>query len=361
MRPVDTRDLGGGQLREPSWAEQLHGLYLDSPAMRRQRRQRQFRRRRVGAVLILATVVAGGVYLVEGVTSSSRPTASTPGKASNQSAGTHRPVVPTSVAPPALNEPGGGRTLFPNRRIVAFYGAAGIPRLGILGSQKPEQLWPQLAAQAAPYDQPATPVLPAYELIAFVTNAAPGSDHSDASRISDDTIEAYLSTVRAHHGLLILDIQPGRGDFLADVQSLARWLAEPDVGLALDPEWKLDANQLPSKQIGHTTAAAVNAVSTWLAQLVASKNLPQKLLLIHQFTDDMVTDKASVQAFPGLAMVFNMDGFGAQEVKAVRYQALAADNRFSLGFKVFYKQDKNPYSPGDLLALTPAPSVVEYQ
>ncbi len=357
MRPVDTRDLGRGQLREPTWAEQLHGLYLDTPAMRRQRRQRQFRRRRAGAVLILASVVAGGVYLVEGITSPSRPASVSRNTAKQRSAS----AAPTTALPAALSEPGGGRTLLPNRRIVAFYGAAGIPRLGILGTHGPEQLWPQLATQAAAYDQPAAPVLPAYELIAFVTNAAPGSDHTYASRVSDDTIETYLGTVRAHHGLLILDIQPGRGDFLADAQTLARWLAEPDVGLALDPEWKLDATQLPSKQIGHTTAEAVNAVSSWLAQLVASKNLPQKLLLIHQFTDDMVTDKASVQAAAGLAMVFNMDGFGGPEVKAVRYQALASDPRFALGFKVFYKQDKNPYSPADLLALTPAPNVIEYQ
>ncbi len=231
----------------------------------------------------------------------------------------------------------------------------------MLGNAPPEQLWPQLAAQAAPYDQPVTPVLPAYELIAFATQAAAGPDHSYASRVNDDIIGTYLQTVRAHHGLLILDIQPGRTDFLADAQSLSYWLGQPDVGLALDPEWKLDEGQLPSKQIGHTTAEAVNAVSAWLAQLVAAQNLPQKLLLIHQFTPNMVADKASVQPAPGLAIVFNMDGFGAQAAKQSRYQALATDPRFALGFKVFYHQDKDPYTPADLLALTPPPYVIEYQ
>ena len=262
---------------------------------------------------------------------------------------------------PAQLEPGGGRALFPNRRIVAFYGAAGIPRLGVLGTAPPEKLWPQLATQAAHYDQPGTPALPAYELVAFITQAAPGPDRTYASRITDETMDVYLDTVRAHHGLLILDIQPGRTDFLEDVKSLAHWLAEPDVGLALDPEWKLAANELPSKQIGHTTAAVVNSVSAWLSQLVAAQNLPEKLLLIHQFTPDMVSDKPSVQAAPGVALVFNMDGFGAQPAKLSRYQALAADNRFALGFKVFYHQDKDPFTAADLLSLTPAPNVIEYE
>lgn len=245
-------------------------------------------------------------------------------------------ALPASTTlPPPASEPGGGRVLLPGHRIVAYYGAAGVASLGVLGEADPEQLWPRLVAQANPYIQPGTPVLAAYELIAFRTQAAPGPAHNYTERVSDKTIERYLTVVRAHRGLLILDIQPGRSDFIDDAQSLSGWLAQPDVGLALDPEWKLDANQFPSRQIGHITASALNTVSAWLSQLVGSHNLPQKLLLIHQFTPTMVTDKPSVQQPPGLALVFNMDGFGGQAAKLSKYEFLAADSRFALGFKIF--------------------------
>jgi hypothetical protein len=346
---------GGGPGDEPSWARQLHTLYFDSDAHRRRRR------RQCAAGLIVATALAAGaVFAVveRGRSSSARSV--------RASGADRRPPGPTSVVtrgvvrPPSY-EPGGGRTLLPNNRVVAFYGAAGNPRLGVLGEAPPEQLWPRLDAQAAAYRQSGTPVVPAYELITYTTQAAPGPANTYSAEITDATIERYLEVVRAHHGLLILDIQPGRAEFLADAQTLEHWLAEPDVALALDPEWKLDAGQLPSKQIGHTTAAAVNAVSAWLSQLVATENLPQKLLLIHQFTPDMVRDKPSVQSPPGVAVVFNMDGYGGQAVKLSKYQLLAEDTRFPLGFKVFYHQDVSPFGPSDLLGFTPTPSVIEYQ
>ena len=45
-----------------------------------------------------------------------------------------------------------------------------------------------------------------------------------------------------------------------------------------------------------------------------SGKLPQKLFLIHQFTDDMVDD-TQLQERRGLAMVLNADGFGTRELK----------------------------------------------
>ena len=46
----------------------------------------------------------------------------------------------------------------------------------------------------------------------------------------------YLQVVHAHGAMLILDIQPGLGDLLADAKALEPWLVHADVGLALDPE-----------------------------------------------------------------------------------------------------------------------------
>jgi len=270
-------------------------------------------------------------------------------------------VTTTTTAPAPMTEPGGGRTLLPTDRIVAYYGVAGVPALGVLGEAPPGALWPRLAAQAARYEQFGRPVVPAYELIAFVAQASPGADGSFTARIPDATISSYLDVVHAHHGLLILDIQPGRSSFLDDAQTLAPWLARPDVALGLDPEWELQPGQVPLHQIGQTSAGEINQVSAWLQDLVRAQHLPQKLLLVHQFTVDMVRDKVAVRLQPDLATVFNMDGFGGRAAKMSEYQALAADTRFGLGFKVFFGRDVGPFSPGELLALTPPLSVVEYE
>jgi hypothetical protein len=103
-------------------------------------------------------------------------------------------------------------------------------------------------------------------------------------------------------------------------------------------------------------------VSAWLAGLVARNRLPQKLLLIHQFTDDMVDD-TQLQERPELAMVLNADGFGTQELKRVKYRAFTSSPRpfFGKGFKLFYREDTDLMRPREVLRLRPPPDVVVYE
>ena len=59
------------------------------------------------------------------------------------------------------------------------------------------------------------------------------------------------------------------------------------MGLALDPEWNVPAGVQPGSVIGSTDAATVNQVADYLPRLVrARKDLPQKVLIVHQFTED---------------------------------------------------------------------------
>ena len=347
------------------------------PAGSHQRRptHRQAVRRRIVAGVVALAVLAGvGVGVTTAVTalgptsrqadphhSDRRPPPSTapsqPGAGPTTSV---RPPPPRRL--PALSdEPGGGQRLFPARRIVAFYGAPGGDSLGVLGGASPAATWPALAAQAAPYAQPGVPVLPAYELITYVAQAAPGPAGTYTAMLPPAKIDQYLAVIRAHRGMLILDIQPGRGSLLADTETLAPYLDHPDVGLALDPEWEVTAPQLPGHVIGHTTAAQINAVGRWLDHFTAAHRLPQKLLLIHQFTPQMIVDKPAVHARYHLATVFNMDGYGTWADKLGVYHALATDPRWHLGFKLFYRQDTPLHPPGDILALAPTPSIIEYQ
>jgi hypothetical protein len=160
-------------------------------------------------------------------------------------------------APPEL--PRGGRTILPDKRVVAFYGAPQSPELGALGIGTPDAAARRLARQARPYGRGRRPVLPALELIAVIANADAGEDGMYRSRQPNGIIRRYLRAARRHDMLLLLDVQPGRSDFFTETTRLERWLREPDVGLALDPEWRVTAPEVPGDVIGTVDAREVNA------------------------------------------------------------------------------------------------------
>jgi hypothetical protein len=264
--------------------------------------------------------------------------------------------------PPPPELPRGGRRLFPDHRIVAFYGAPQDEQLGILGIGTLRQAARKLERQARPYARKTRPVLPAFELIATIATAAPGEDGLYRSRQSAEVIDRHLREARRAKAMLILDIQPGRADFLDETRRLRRWLREPDVGLALDPEWNMDPGELPGQSIGSVTAQEVDRISAYLAGIVRRRNLPEKLLLIHQFTDDMIVDKAKMTRREGVALTVNVDGFGDRPNKISKYDAFTSEaTRFHDGFKLFYEEDVNLMRPRGVLALTPPPDVVVYE
>jgi hypothetical protein len=179
--------------------------------------------------------------------------------------------------------------------------------------------------------------------------------------------------VRRIKGVLILDIQPGHANFVDEVRALGQWLIEPDVELALDPEWRLPPGVVPGKQIGSTDAATINQVSYYLARLRRLRDLPQKVLIVHQFTEGMITNRDQVRNRPGVAIVYNIDGFGTPDSKANVYNQLSystgagearsrppGGGHFN-GFKLFYKEDTNLMAPAKALGLKPSPDVVVYE
>lgn len=259
--------------------------------------------------------------------------------------------------------PGGGRSLLPDRRLVAFYGSHFSPALGVLGEQPPEDVGPRLEEQVAPYRELSQrPVMPAFDLIATIATAHPGNDGQYRSRSSDEEIQRWLDAARALDAYLILDLQPGRSDFLTEAQVYERFLREPDVGLALDPEWRVGPGEAPGGgHVGSVDAAEINAVSQWLAEIVVEEQLPEKLLIIHNFRVDMVTNRDAVVARDGLATMFHMDGQGGRGVKLESYRILAQQPPFYNGFKVFYDEDPNFFQPAEVMDLDPVPILVSYQ
>jgi hypothetical protein len=267
-----------------------------------------------------------------------------------------------AAVPPAPTElPRGGLSIFPEFRVVAYYGAPQSRELGALGIGSPHGAARRLERQAKPYETGARPVLPALELITVIANADPGDDGTYRSRQKDAVIRRYLRAARRAKALLLLDIQPGRSDFFTETTRLEKWLREPDVGLALDPEWRVQEGEVPGQVIGHVSAREVNATSAWLAQLVKREQLPEKLFVIHQFTDDMV-DEQRLKRRDGLATVLNVDGFGTQAQKKAKYRDFTrqAPDAYH-GFKLFYEEDTDMMRPAEVKRLRPKPVLVVYE
>jgi hypothetical protein len=245
---------------------------------------------------------------------------------------------------------------------VAYYGAPQDRQLGALGIGTPAGAAKRLERAAKPFARKTRPVLPAMELLAVVAAAHPGDDGRYNLRQPDSVIRRYLKAARKAKALLILDIQPGRSDFFTEARRLRKWLKKPDVGLALDPEWRMGPGQVPGQVIGSVSAREVNATTAWLDQLVTRYDLPQKLLLVHEFTDAMVPE-AELKDRKGLAYVLNVDGFGTQSLKIAKYKGFAAQSReFRRGFKLFYEEDTKPMmTAAQVMRLHPRPDVVVYE
>jgi len=185
--------------------------------------------------------------------------------------GTSAPAAPTTAPAPEL--PGGGRVFFPGRRLVALYGHPGTAAL---------------------------PVVPTFEIIATTASSEPGADGDYSSESTVESLRPWVEQAAAAGMYVVLDLQPGRADFLSQARRYTDLLRLPNVGLALDPEWHLEAGQKPLQQIGGVEAGDINAVTGWLAGLTATTHLPQKLLVLHQFQLSMIRHEYKL-ALPGSA------------------------------------------------------------
>jgi hypothetical protein len=278
--------------------------------------------------------------------------------------------APAASASPAAAPPGqaqlpaqlpqGGTRIFPTYRVVAYYGTAGTGALGVLGKGSPDEMLPKLRRAAQGFAG-GRKIQVAYELIASVAQSSPGTDGDYSHMIDMAAIEQYVDQARRNNVLVILDLQPGRGDFLPQAKRLERFLIQPHVGLALDPEWRMPPGEVPARTIGRVSAAEVNRVSAYVSGLVQQYKLPQKLFVLHQFRVSMLPDVQRIRKRPGLAMVLHVDGFGTRAQKDATWNRLRRPQQFHMGYKLFYKEDLNRYGPTDVLKFTPVPELISYQ
>ncbi|WP_347757076.1 hypothetical protein [Agrococcus sp. ProA11] len=262
--------------------------------------------------------------------------------------------------------PGGGQLVFDQHQFVALYGTPSTSVLGVLGEQDVAGSVQRAREIAAPY-QALTDrtVVPMFEIIATVAAGQAGPDGNYSNELSVESLRPLIDAAAEAGIYVVIDLQPGRTDFLTQAKQYEALLALPNVGLALDPEWRLEPDEVHMRQIGSVSAAEVNSVVTWLADLTNERGLPQKMFVLHQFRLDMITDRDTLDVSrPELALLIHVDGLGSQPAKQATWEALMRDAPAGLhwGWKNFYDEDLPMLTPEQTMRdVSPVPDLVTYQ
>jgi hypothetical protein len=259
--------------------------------------------------------------------------------------------------------PRASESVLASNLLVTWYGNPHTGLMGVLGQFTGADLARRLQRQADAYaGLTGKNILPAYELIAVVAQGSPGEDGKWRRRESPEVIDDMLAQARANGFKLVLDVQVGHSTVQDELQYLLPWLKQPEVYLALDPEFDMWEGQQPGVQIGHMTSGEVNYALDLLTNLVTSNRLPPKVLIVHQFTMNMLPDKENIGRSPVVDLVLDMDGFGAQWLKLDSYRMVMDQHQLEFaGVKLFYDQDPGMFTPAEVMRLDPVPSVVIYQ
>ncbi len=292
-------------------------------------------------------------------------------------AGTKRPLVkakrnpfPLSAADsarwpvPGAPEPLPG-AIIPEHRIVAFYGNPLSKRMGILGQIDPDSMLQKLEETSMEWAQadPERKVLPALHLIAVVAQSYPGPARKYRLQMPDSVIERVAGWAEQKGWLLFLDIQPGLSTVEAEIPHLVKYLTRPYVHLALDPEFAMKDGKKPGTDwMGRMDAVEVNHAIDALAKIVEEHQLPPKVLVVHRFTRNMLTNASKIRLDPRVQIVIDMDGYGAPSGKKGAYKWFVV--RYPVqytGWKLFYKNDKPLMTPEQVLEVYPKPMYIQYQ
>lgn len=273
---------------------------------------------------------------------------------------------PSATSAARRELPRGGTSIFPQHRLVGFCGTPQAPKLGKLAGN--------LAARATTIETYASQyagdrkALPVFELIAVVVQESPGKDGKSRRRVTEAVVDEYLRAARAARALLLLNIQPGHSDFLTETKAFEKYLREPDVGVALDPEWSMTtAKQTPGASFGRTNGKTINEVAAYLSSLVTAGNLPEKVLVFHQVNSRVLRDENEIVPHAGVVLVKSVDGLGHRNSKTKTYNALAHGMPAGVhaGFKLFFDEDTANHhrmmTPAEVLALSPMPEYVMYE
>jgi hypothetical protein len=268
------------------------------------------------------------------------------------------------AADPALEQTGAG--ILPDKRIIAFYGNPLSRRMGVLGEYTPDMMLRMLDVEVAAWEaaDPGTPVVPALHLIAVVAREHPGPDGKYRGRMADTLIERVARWAATRDAIVFLDLQIGHSTLQEELPRIAHFLRRPNFHLGIDPEFAMKNGGIPGKRIGTYDAADINYAVRFLGDLVTQHRLPPKVLVVHRFTRNGVTNAQDVRLDPRVQIVMHMDGFGAPTLKRATWNRFIVPEPVQFaGWKQFYKarNDDPRTTIQEILALRPKVVYVQYQ
>ena len=260
-------------------------------------------------------------------------------------------------------------SILPDKRIVAYYGNPLSKKMGALGEYPKDEMLRRLKGEAAKWEKadPSLPVQPALHLIAVVAQGAPGKAGKYRMIMPDKVVNQVYDWAKENHFIMFIDIQTGH-DNIRTVLPRFEWLLKnPDVHLAIDPEFNLiKSGRVPGSKIGTYDAADINYASGYLQELVKKYNIPPKVFIVHRFTRNMVTNANKIVLRPEVQVIMNMDGWGAPWLKRDSYKDYIVKEPVEYtGFKLFYHNDTKKgdalMTPQEVLKLNPKPIYIQYQ
>ena len=270
---------------------------------------------------------------------------------------------------PVKLPPSNAGALLPDHRIVAFYGNPLEKRMGVLGEYPKADMLARLDKEVARWAKadPSHPVIPALHMVVTTAQGAPGKNGLYRLRMRDSLVDAIYGWAKEKKGIFFVDVQLGKDNVQNEVPRLARWLENPDVHMAVDPEFAMAASgAVPGTKIGTMDAREINWVISWMDSLVKAKHLPPKILVVHRFTRKMVTNAKDIRPTPNVQVVMDMDGWGPPWLKFDSYHDyVKAEPVQFTGFKLFFHNDTKKgdalLTPAEVLRLNPRPLYIQYQ
>ena len=283
--------------------------------------------------------------------------------------------VPVSPQPiishlwPVKNVYPNAGAILPFSRIVAYYGNLYSTKMGVLGQYPTDEMLQRLEAEVKKWEtaDPATPVIPALHYIAVVAQGRPGDDGKYRVRMPDSEIDKVLAIAAKINAIVFLDVQVGFSNLQTEVPLLEKYLKLPNVHLGVDPEFSMKTGIRPGKIVGTLDATDINFTANYLAKIARENNLTPKILVVHRYTQKMLTNYQEIKPLPEVQIIINMDGWGVMAKKIGTYTHFIYPEPVQFtGFKLFYKNDVlTPgtvlMTPSDVLKLSPQPIYIQYQ
>lgn len=283
---------------------------------------------------------------------------------STANAGTTTPLLwPVKTVYPNVG------AILPDNRIIAYYGNLYSKKMGVLGEYEEDEMLHKLQAEVKKWNDadPQTPAIPALHYIAVTAQGSKGADGKYRLRMPDSQIDEVLRIAEKSNAIVILDVQVGLSTLQSEIPPLEKYLKMPNVHLGIDAEFSMKGGDKPGTVVGTFDAVDINYAANYLARIVKENNLPPKVLIVHRYTEKMITNYKKITPLPEVQIVVHMDGWGGPAKKKNTYFRYVYNQPVQFaGFKLFYKHDiRDPgttlLTPEELLKLEPRPIYIQYQ